>query len=120
MTAKERFRKAALKLQEGCPLFEGRELCDMADVEGEVLHLDDAYPMTGENGLFYVVTFEEYPAVYFFSGKALTAILDEASDVAADESLTLHEVISGTAVSIQAPIKTKSGRKFRPVTLADD
>lgn len=117
LTARERFRKAALAHQEGCPLFEGRELADLEQLEGEKVHLLDAFPMVNEKGHYYVVVFEEYEKLYFFSGKALTDILDEASEIASEEALTIAQVISDTCVSIQAPVKTKSGNKFRPVTI---
>ena len=120
MTAKERFKKAAFRKQEGCPLFDGRESADLEQLEGEIVHLLDAYPMTGKKGnRYYVVTFEEYDKLFFFSSKALTDILDEADKIASEEDIPISQVIEDTAISIQAPVRTKDGNKFRPIDIVD-
>lgn len=119
MTAKERFKKAALTRQAGCPLFEGRELADLEAVEGEIVTLVDAFPLTGKKGRYYVVVFKEYPNNFFFSCKALTDIIDEGAAIANEENISLAEVIEGVAVSIQAMERTKDGNRFRPVHVVE-
>ena len=119
MTAKERFTKAALSRQAGCPLFEGREQADLGDLEGEIVSLVDAFPLTGKKGRYYVVTFKEYPTNFFFSCKALTDIIDEAAAIADEDNISIAEVIDGVPVSIQGMERTKDGNKFRPVHVVE-
>lgn len=119
MTAKERFKKAALTRQAGCPLFEGRENAELDALEGEIVTLVDAFPLTGKKGRYYVVVFKEYPQNFFFSCKALTDIIDEGAAIANEENIPIAEVIEGVAVSIQAKERTKDGNNFRPVHVVE-
>lgn len=119
MTARDRFKAAAKQNNDGCPLFEGRELADFDQLEGEQVTLEDAYPMNGDNGHYYVVTFKESSDLFFFSCKALTDILDKASQIASEEQLTINQVIDGTVIEVKSPVKTKTGRRFRPVDIVE-
>lgn len=119
MTARDRFKAAARQTNDGCPLFEGRDLADFDQLEGEQVTLEDAYPMNGDNGHYYVVTFKESKDLFFFSCKALTDILDKASLIASEEQLAIAQVIDGTVIEVKAPVKTKNGRKFRPVDIVE-
>lgn len=120
ISAKERFKKAVMTKQEGCPLFEGREKAEIEEIVGEKVHLEDAYPLEGEKGLYFCFTLTEYPDVFFFSCKAITNILKEASKIASEEALSINQVIDGYCIIIQDKVKTKSGNRFYPVELLDE
>lgn len=95
-------KKKAMAMLNGCPLMEGREKMDWASVEGEVLTLEGAYLMSG----FYCVIFTETPDSYFFTGKALTEVINE---VGPDDAI-------GLQFKVGKEIKTKNNQSFRPFT----
>lgn len=113
--ANEKFVKAAKMRTSGCPLFEDREKGDLADLEGEEVTLQRAWPLSGDNGTYYAVWFKEEPELFYLSSSALTSILQEGQKIAEEDGLELDEVIAGTVFKICAQTKTKNGRKFRPI-----
>ena len=113
--ANEKFLKAAKLRTSGCPLFEDREKGDLADLEGEEVTLQRAWPLTGDNGVYFAVWFKEAPELFYLSSSALTGILQDGQKIAEEDDLELDEVIAGTVIKICAQTKTKNGRKFRPI-----
>lgn len=112
-----KYRNAAAKAVNGCPLMDGREKADAGDYEGVELTIEDAYPMTGENGTFYCVTCAGMKSEYFFSGGALTNALSAIEAEAKDDGVDLSEAVKGIVFEFQPMKKTSNGRKFRPVTI---
>lgn len=112
-----KYRNAAAKAVNGCPLMDGREKADAGDYEGVELTIEDAYPMTGENGTFYCVTCEGMKSEYFFSGGALTNALSAIEAEAKADGVDLSEAVKGIVFEFQPMKKTSNGRKFRPVTI---
>lgn len=64
--------------------------------------------VSGED-VFYAVTTEENPGQYFYSGKALTDLIEECANAGED--------IRGERIHIGAKVRLKSGKTFTPVTL---
>jgi hypothetical protein len=109
------FIEAAKRKTSGCPLFEGREKGDLADMEGMELTLERAWPLTGDDGEYFAVWFEEAPEHFFLSSTALTAVINEGVTIAEREGKDLDEIIAGVVIKVCEPRKTKNGRKYRPV-----
>ena len=111
--------KAKQERSAGCEFMDQREKADFSDLEDMDITLEDAYKIQGEENYFYAFTCKEYPENFFFSPTVLTDILDEAAAVAAEDGLTLAEVIDGEVVHIgkREPCKKKKGKSFFPVTM---
>lgn len=110
---KSRFKAAAKARANGCPLFEGRDKGEWDDIEGETVTLQRAYPLSGDNGTYYAVWFEEEPDLFFLSPSLLTSIIVPAEQIAADEGVTLDEVIAGLQIKVGPEKKANNGHKFR-------
>jgi len=120
MNAKERFmNRAKAKANKGCPLLDNRESMEWDEVESEILTLDEAYPLSGAKGDYYCVSVVEYPEHFFFSGKALNDILDEAADIASEDGIPLNDVIKDVKIHVGEKRRTKNGNKFRVIEICD-
>ena len=65
--------------------------------------------LTSGEDVFYAVTVEENPGQYFYSGKALTDILEEVTNAGED--------LRGEQIYIGAKVRLKTGKTFTPVSL---
>ena len=74
-----------------------------------VVTIDDFEELTKDGEKFYAVTTVGNPGKYFFSGKALTDIINACVEAGED--------IRGEKIYIGVKTKTKSGRTFTPVIL---
>ena len=74
-----------------------------------VVKIKDFEALTIDGDTFYAVTTEDNPGKYFFSGKALTDIINACVEAGED--------IRGESIYIGVKTRTKSGRTFTPVTL---
>ena len=71
--------------------------------------IEDFDALTSDGDTFYAVTTVENPGQYFFSGKALTDLINACVEAGED--------IRGERIHIGVKTRTKSGRTFTPVTL---
>lgn len=71
--------------------------------------IEDFDAFTSDGDRFYAVTTVENPGQYFFSGQALTNLIDACVEAGED--------IRGERIHIGVKTRTKSGRTFTPVTL---
>ena len=110
---KNRFKEAAKARANGCPLFDGRDKGEWDDLEDQVVTLERAYPLSGDNGTYYAVWFEEETDSFYLTPSILTSIIEPAEQIAADEGVTLDEVIAGLQIKVGPEKKAKNGHKFR-------
>ena len=96
--------KKAKALLNGCPLMDGREKADWDELTGEVIHIEDYYPI--EN--YYCVNLKEYPQNYFLTGKALSNLINE-----------LGEFVLILNIEVGEKIKTKTNNTYRTFKIAD-
>lgn len=104
----------------GCPLFEGRDKGDLKDMEGEIVTLERAWPLTGDKGNYFAVWFKEVPELFYLTGSALTGILEDAQSFADDAGVSIDKIIEGTRIRICQERKTKNGNKFRPIEIVSE
>ena len=104
----------------GCPLFEGRDKGDLNDMEGEILTLQRAWPLTGDKGNYFAIWVEEVPELFYLTGSALTSILEDAQSFADDAGVSIDQIIEGTRFKILQARKTKNGNKFRPIEIVTE
>ena len=103
------YKEQTLKKQAGDSLTNGREKIDTEVLIGADLTIEDLEKRKGDQGVYYVVTFTEYPENFIFSGSALTNLIADAEEFGED--------IRGEKIRIGEKKKTKSGRWFTPVDL---
>lgn len=100
--------KATLqKMQErfnGCPLFIDREKGDLDNLVGQKVKIESYYELTGENGMYYAISFVGDDKNFYLSGGALTELLSEYGDDAKEVEILIME-----------KVKTKNRRDFRPI-----
>ena len=85
----------------GCPLFEGRSKGDLNDLTGNVVTINEYFPLSD----YHAVVFEEEPDKVYLSGGALKKLLAEYE----------NEDLRGLRVKILPMVKTNSKRDFRPI-----
>lgn len=108
-----KYAAVAAKAIASCPLMEGRTKGSWDDLEGVELTLVDAYRMTGDDGDYYCMTVEDNDEEYFFSPSKLTEALAAVEKAAKEDDVELSEAVAGIVFVVDAPVKTKSGRRFR-------
>lgn len=94
----------------GCELMQNRNKGDFDAVVGEVLTVEDYQRLTGEDGNYYAVVFEEDADNFYLSGGALTEMLETWGE---DNGCV------GVKVSFGEKVKTKAKRDYRPMTICD-
>ncbi len=119
MDVRQAFLNKAAQRKSGCPLFEGREKGDLDELTGSIVSLDQAYPMEGENGRYYVVTFKEDKDSFFMSCQSLTELLNDAQAIADEAGCSINTVIDDICIRFGELTKTKTGRRFRPVEVVE-
>lgn len=103
------YKQSAMEKQNGDTLTAGKEKIEVDLILNVDLTIEDLEKRKGDNGVYYVVTFAEYPDNFIFSGSALTNLIADAEDAGED--------IRGEKIRIGEKKKTKSGRWFTPVEL---
>ena len=101
----------------GCPLMNDRTKADLTEIEGEEVTLEDAYPLTGDDGNYYCFTVKEEPELFFLSCKSITNILEDATKLADYAGIMISDVIKDTVIKLGTAKKTKKGHSFRPVEI---
>lgn len=96
--------KKAKALLNGCPLMECREKADWDGLTGEIIHIEDYFPI--EN--YYCVNLKEYPENYFLTGKALSNLINEIGDYV----LILN-------IEVGEKVKTKNNNTYRAFKIVD-
>ena len=111
---KKRFFEAAKNRTNGCPLFENREKGEWDDLEDQTVTLQRAYPLTGEDGQYFAVWFEEDEDNFYLTPRILTDVLTDGQAIASQEAVELDEVIAGLQIKVGPEKKTKNGKgKYR-------
>ena len=96
--------KKAKALLNGCPLMEEREKADWDGLTGEIIHIEDYFPI--EN--YYCVNLKEYPENYFLTGKALSNLINE-----------LGEFVLILNIEVGEKVKTKNNNTYRAFKIVD-
>ena len=96
--------KKAKALLNGCPLMDGREKADWDVLTGEVVHIEEYFPIDD----YYCITIKEYPENYFLTGQALTNLINEIGEYA----MLLN-------IEVGEKIKTKNNNTYRAFTIVD-
>ena len=111
---RERFKNAAKNRTNGCPLFVDREKGEWDDLEGQTVTLQRAYPLSGEDGQYFAVWFEEDEDNFYLTPRILTDVLTDGQAIASQEAVELDEVIAGLQIKVGPEKKTKNGKgKYR-------
>lgn len=108
--------KAAKAATSGCPLMEDRTKADNDEFEGMPLTIIDAYPMNGDNGVYFCVICAEADDLFFLSGGGLTNALKAVYDVCDNDLDLFREAVVDMVFTFGKKRKTKNGRMFRPVS----
>lgn len=109
--------KRAKEVANGCPLMDGRNKGEADAFIDVPLTITDAFKLTGDNGAYYCITVEENSDIFFLTGGALTAVVEQAEIVADANGVSLSETVAGLRFKFGAKVKTKNNRDFRPVTI---
>ena len=96
--------KKAKALLNGCPLMDGREKADWDVLTGEVVHIEEYFPIDD----YYCITIKEYPENYFLTGQALTNLINEIGEYA----MLLN-------IEVGEKIKTKNNNTYRAFKIVD-
>lgn len=103
------FKAQYKEKQENGGITSGRDKIDIDVLIDQDLTIEDLEKRKGDNGLYYAVTFAEYPEHFIFSSSALTNMIADAEEAGED--------IRGEKIRIREKKKTKNGRWFTPVEL---
>ncbi len=97
------------EMANGCPLFGTRKKADLESLVGQVVTVDEYYPLTSKDGGYHAVTFkEDKDHVYLSAGKLKEILLfaDEESENASGLKVLIKEKI---------PVQSDARKTFRPV-----
>lgn len=108
-----KYAAAAARAIASCPLMDGRTKGSWDDMEGVELTLTDAYKMSGDDGDYFCITVEDNDEEYFFTPSKLTEAIAAVEKLAKEDDVELTEAVAGIVFVVDAPVKTKNGRKFR-------
>lgn len=114
-----KYAAVAAKAIASCPLMEGRTKGSWDDLEGVELTMADAFKMTGDDGDYFCITVEDNDEEYFFTPSKLTESLAAVEQAAKNDEVELSEAVAGIVFVVDAPVRTKNGRKFRNVHIVE-
>lgn len=62
------------------PFMDGREKGNLADILGEIVHIEEYAFLSNDEGDYAVMAFSEYPALFFFGNAIVTEMLHKVED----------------------------------------
>lgn len=97
--------KKAKEILNGCPLMNGREKCDWAEIEGSDIIIEEYFKIKD----YYCVTLKGIEDKYFLTGQALTDLIE-----------AVGENVSILVIEVGEKVKTKNNNTYRTFTVLND